>query len=66
MNKYEDIINIEYKPKNKMSLKMRSAEFLPFSALAGYSEAIDEIGRITENKKELDEDTLNNIDNKLN
>lgn len=47
--KYDDIINLEHHVSTKheqMSLENRAAQFAPFAALDGYSEAIKE----TENK----------------
>ena len=67
MNKYDDIINIDYKMKHKrMSIKNRSAQFAPFSALTGYKELIIEKGRLTERKIELAPDDKEVLDMKLN
>jgi len=44
-NKYSDIIDMEHpvsKKHPKMSLHDRSAQFAPFAALTGHSDAIDE------------------------
>lgn len=43
--RYADIINLpHYEPKHhpRMSMMARAAQFAPFAALTGYSEAIDE------------------------
>ena len=78
--KYDDIINLpHWNPKNhpRMSIDNRSSIFAPFSALAGYHEAIMETGRQVYQKHELSEDEealLNekfvflkeNIDKKIN
>ena len=57
MPNYDDIINMPHhvsKKRKPMSLKNRSAQFAPFSALKGYQEKINEITRINDkiaNKK---------------
>ena len=67
MNRYDDIINYDYKMKhNRMTIRNRSAQFSPFSALTGYEELIKEKGRITEDKIELLEDGRLELDMKLN
>lgn len=75
MDKYKDIINLPHHTSKKhprMSIEKRAAQFAPFSALTGYSEAIKETARITDNEIEIDEglkiilnDKLENIKNKL-
>lgn len=54
MGKYEDIINLPHHVSKKhpqMSMHDRAAQFAPFAALSGHSEAIEETTR----KIELDE-----------
>lgn len=68
MNKYDDIINLEhFEPKfhKRMSMESRAAQFAPFDALTGYSDAVIETARLTDTKHELDEETQNNINIKL-
>lgn len=51
MPNYDDIINMPHhvsKKRKQMSLKNRSAQFAPFSALKGYQEKINEITRIND------------------
>ena len=51
MPNYDDIINMPHhvsKKRKQMSLKNRSAQFAPFSALKGYQEKINEINRIND------------------
>ena len=51
MPNYDDIINMPHhvsKKRKPMSLKNRSAQFAPFSALKGYQEKINEIKRIND------------------
>lgn len=53
MHNYEDIINLSHhvsKKRKPMSLKKRSAQFAPFSALKGYQEKINEINRLNDRK----------------
>ena len=67
MNKYSEIIDIDFKMKHsRMSIRNRAAQFAPFSALTGYSELINEKGRITERKIELAPDDKEQLDIKLN
>ena len=69
MNKYTSIINLNhYEPKNhkRMPIPKRAAQFMPFSALAGYDTSIKEEGRITSKKIELSSDDIININNKIN
>jgi len=68
MNNNEDIINLPHyvsKKRPKMSLEARSAQFAPFAALTGYSEAIKETTRLTDKKIELNDDEKMLIDLKL-
>ena len=68
MSKYDDIINLERpvsKRRNTMSIKDRAFQFAPFSALAGYNEAIKETERITDNKKVLSDGGKEIINDKL-
>ena len=66
MNKYDSIINYDYKIKHeRMSINNRSAQFAPFSALTGYSELIYEKGRLTDYEKEITDDVKEILDYKL-
>ena len=65
---YEDIINLPRhisKKHPQMSLEVRSAQFAPFSALTGYDEQIQETSRITNKKKEINEEMKMILDEKL-
>ena len=56
--RYDDIINLPHPTSKKhprMSRSDRAAQFAPFSALTGFSAAIDETARLTEERLELDE-----------
>ena len=63
-NDYDDIINLPHhvsSTRPQMSMKDRAAQFSPFAALTGYDAAIKETGRLTDEKIELDEESLNNL-----
>lgn len=70
VKEYDYIINLShYEPSKKhprMSIYNRSAQFSSFSALTGYEDAVKEVGRMTNNKIELDDDKKLEINNKLN
>lgn len=66
---YDDIINLPNPTSKKhprMSLYDRAAQFSPFAALTGHDAAIRETARLTDEKVELDEDTLNRLNEQLN
>ena len=66
---YSDIINLSHhisKKRNKMSIWDRSAQFAPFDALEGYSEAIEETTRLTTLKIEITDELKEKLNNKLN
>ena len=68
-NRYDDIINLphhESKVYKRMPTINRAAQFAPFAALTGYEDAIEETGRITTDRKEIDEYLKDEINNKLN
>lgn len=65
---YEDIIHLPHHVSSKrpqMSMADRAAQFSPFAALTGYDDAIQETGRLTEQKIELDEETLEKLDERF-
>ena len=65
---YDDIINLPHhvsKNHMQMSIHDRAAQFAPFSALTGYEEVINETARLTDEKIELDEDRIYDINAKL-
>ena len=66
--KYGDIINLPHHVSTKrghMSIHDRAAQFSPFAALTGHSEAINETGRYTDSKILLDESKKNELDGKI-
>ncbi len=67
-NKYDDIINLPHHVSKKhpqMSIEARAAQFAPFAALTGHSDAIKETARLTNKRMEIDEEIKTIIDNKL-
>jgi hypothetical protein len=65
---YDDIIQLqrpEVINRKKMSLSDRAAQFAPFAALTGFDGAIHETARLTEDRKELDEDAKRILDETL-
>ena len=68
MEKYKDIINLPHhvsSTRPQMSMMDRAAQFSPFAALTGYDAAIKETGRLTEDKIEMDEESFNMLNLKL-
>ncbi len=68
-HEYDDIINLP-NPTSKTHLRMplynRAAQFSPFAALTGHEAAVKEEARLTEEKKELGEDEIARLNEKLN
>lgn len=67
-NNYDDIINLPHhvsSTRPQMSMIDRAAQFSPFAALTGYDAAIKETGRLTDEKIELDEEALSNLNMKF-
>ena len=68
MSKYDDIIGLEHhvsKTHPHMSVADRAAQFAPFAALTGYEDVIDEAGRLTQQRIQVDEDRLAELDDAL-
>lgn len=68
MNNYDDIINLPHPTSQKhprMSLYNRAAQFSPFAALTGHSDAINETARLTESKIELGDELIEQLNRKL-
>ncbi len=67
-HRYDDIINIPYqksKTHPHMSLNDRAAQFAPFAALNGHSEAVREAERLVDQKIILDQDAIEILDKKI-
>lgn len=57
-DKYSDMIHLPHKQsktRKHMSIYDRAAQFAPFAALTGYDSAINETGRLTEERRQLSE-----------
>ena len=68
-NQYDDIIHLPHHESSvykRMPMINRAAQFAPFAALTGYDDAIEETGRLTTDRKEIDEYLKVEINNKLN
>ena len=69
MKNYDDIIHLLHPVSQiypQMPMYKRAAQFLPFSALTGYHDSIQEAARLIEQKRELNEDQIHNIRQNLN
>ncbi|MGN0351743.1 MAG: hypothetical protein ACI4ES_08825 [Roseburia sp.] len=67
-HKYDDIINMPHHVSKKhpqMPLLDRAAQFSPFAALTGHGDAITETARLTEKRLDLDENSIEMLDIKL-
>lgn len=66
--KYDDIIYLPHHVSEKrlpMARGDRAAQFSPFAALTGYDDTIQEAGRLTDSSRELGEDGIAWVDEKL-
>lgn len=66
---YADILYLPHhvsKTRPQMPMSDRAAQFSPFAALTGYDDAIQETGRLTEQKIELDDEALQELNEKFN
>ena len=66
--KYQDIIDLPHhvsKTRPPMPMSDRAAQFSPFAALTGYEEAIGETARLTDQRRELDENELESLNRQL-
>ena len=66
--KYDDIINLPRPASGKhpsMPMSDRAAQFSPFAALTGYDEAVMETGRLTDRKRELNDEEIAALNQKL-
>lgn len=67
-HRYDDIIGLPHPVSTihpQMSREDRAAQFSPFAALTGYNDAISETQRLTESRRELDENKKAELDEKL-
>ena len=67
-SKYNEIMNLPHhvsKTRPQMAMSNRAAQFAPFAALTGYDDAVKETGRLTDDKIELEESSLNELNAKI-
>lgn len=65
MTGYEDIIDLPHHVSSRhpqMPISDRAAQFAPFAALTGHKEAILETERLTQNRRNLSEDSRQILD----
>ena len=65
--KYDDILHLPHHvspTRRRMTMAERAAQFSPFAALTGYEDAVQETGRVTEQRIELSEDEKAVLDRK--
>lgn len=65
---YDDIINLPHHvspTRPQMPMSDRAAQFSHFAALVGFDAAIKETGRLTDAKVEMEDDALNDLDEKF-
>ena len=68
-NSYEDIINLPHpvsKNHPQMPFRDRAAQFAPFAALTGHDAAIKETARLTDERLELSEEVIAQLNEKIN
>ena len=68
MSKYDEIMDLPHhvsKTRPQMPMSYRAAQFAPFAALTGYDDAVKETGRLTDDKIELEESSLNELNAKI-
>jgi hypothetical protein len=69
MGKYDSIINLPHHQSlnhHPMSTLARAAQFAPFSALNGYEESLQDVEKITYQKREISNEDKLEINNKIN
>lgn len=65
---YGDIIRLPRpvsRAKKNIQTADRAAQFSPFAALTGYEETVKETARLTSERRELDEERCDNLNNSL-
>ena len=68
-NSYDDIINLPHpvsKNHPQMPFRDRAAQFAPFAALTGHDAAIKETARLTDERLELSEEAIAQLNEKIN
>lgn len=67
-HRYDDIIYLPHPDpitRPRMTMENRATQFSPFAALTGYDKATREEARLTDEKMELSEDTIEMLDARL-
>ena len=67
-HKYDDIIDLPRpvsQHRSRMSNYDRAAQFSPFAALTGFDATIEEAGRLTDRRIELEEGAIQQLDRSL-
>ena len=67
-HEYDDIIHLPHhvsKRHPQMSMEARAAQFAPFAALTGHSEAIQETARLTDEQITLDDNTIKELNQQM-
>ena len=68
MNNYDDIKNMtrpQYPDLPPMPVHDRAAQFSPFAALVGYEDAVEETERLTDSRREMEQDEINELNARL-
>ena len=68
MKNYDDIKNMtrpQYPDLPPMPVHDRAAQFSPFAALVGYDAAVEETARLTDSRREMEEDEINELNRQL-
>ena len=68
MRNYDDIKHLsrpQYPDLPPMSIHDRAAQFSPFAALVGYDAAVEETARLTDSRREMEEDEINELNRQL-
>ena len=68
MRNYDDIKHLsrpQYPDLPPMSIHDRAAQFSPFAALVGYEDAVEETARLTDYRREMEEDEINELNRQL-
>lgn len=67
--KYDEIIHLPRPVSQRharMTIQDRAAQFAPFAALTGYDDVIEESGRLTDRRIDLDEEEIARLNEALN
>ena len=68
MRNYDDIRHLsrpQYPDLPPMSIHDRAAQFSPFAALVGYEDAVEETARLTDSRREMLEDEINELNRQI-